>query len=112
MGHGCVCQTVEIQMKGMQLMRMQTKLKQCAWIVAMTACIGVTGGAVRVAASSSPQEQHDQDYSKNKNYKRGMRDGRDDNAHNRDHSRKRKFKKDEDQRAYEAGYQTGHQDSS
>jgi hypothetical protein len=80
-------------------------LKQCVWIVAMTLGIGITGGTVRVAASPSPQEQRDQDYSKNKNYQVGMRDGRDDVAHNRDHSKKRKFKKDEDQKAYETGYQ-------
>ena len=39
-----------------------------------------------------------------------MRDGKDDKAHNKDHSRNRKFKKDDDQKAYEAGYQLGHQD--
>jgi hypothetical protein len=89
-------------------MRLRMNLKQCAWIVAMTLCLGITGGAARVAASPSPQEQHDQDYSKNKNYKTGMRDGHDDIAHNRDHSKKRKFKKDDDRRAYEAGYQEGH----
>ena len=37
-----------------------------------------------------------------------MREGQDDHAHNRDHSKKRHFKKDEDQKAYEAGYQKGH----
>ena len=49
-----------------------------------------------------------QDYSKNKNYQVGTRDGKDDKAHNKDHSRKRKFKKDDDQKAYESGYQQGH----
>jgi hypothetical protein len=93
-------------------MGVRMNLKQCVWIVAMGLCIGITGGAVRVAASPSPQEQHDQDYSKNKNYKTGMRDGRDDIAHNRDHSKKRKFKKDDDRKAYEAGYEAGHQGDS
>jgi hypothetical protein len=37
-----------------------------------------------------------------------MREGRDDHAHNRGHSKKRHFKKDEDQQAYEAGYQKGY----
>jgi hypothetical protein len=37
-----------------------------------------------------------------------MRDGKDDKAHNKDHSRKRTFKKDDDQKAYESGYQQGH----
>jgi hypothetical protein len=88
-------------------MRVRMNLKQCVWIVAMTLAIGITGGTARVAASPSPQAQT-QDYSKNKNYQVGMRDGKDDKAHNKDHSRKRNFKKDEDQKAYEAGYQEGH----
>jgi len=66
------------------------------------------GGTARVVASPS-QEQHEQDYSKNKNYQQGMRDGKDDFAHNRDHSKKRHFKVDDDQKAYEAGYESGHQ---
>jgi hypothetical protein len=99
-------------MKAMEdIMRVRTNLKQCAWIVAMTLGIGITGGAARLAASPSPQ-QHDQDYSKNKNYQLGMRDGRDDAAHSRDHSKKRNFKKDEDKKDYETGYQAGHQGNS
>jgi len=90
------------------LMRMN--LKQFVWIVAMTLAIGITAGTVRVAASPSSQPQppaQTQDYSKNKNYQVGVRDGKDDKAHNKDHSRKRNFKKDEDQKAYETGYQYG-----
>jgi hypothetical protein len=84
-------------------------LKRCVWVLAVT-LIGTTGGVVRSAAVPSPQSQgHDEDYSKNKNYQLGMREGRDDQAHNLDHSKKRHFKKDEDQKAYEAGYQQGHQ---
>ena len=90
-------------------MRMRMNWKQCVWIVAMVLCFGITGGTARAVASGSPQEQHDQDYSKNKNYQVGVRDGRDDSAKNLDHSKKRKFKKDEDQKAYESGYQSGHQ---
>jgi hypothetical protein len=93
-------------------MRVSMNLKRWLWIVVMTLGIGITGGAVRVAAFSSPQDQHNQDYSKNKNYQLGMRDGRDDGAHQRDHSKKRKFKKDDDQKAYETGYQAGHQGNS
>jgi hypothetical protein len=37
-----------------------------------------------------------------------MREGKVDQAHNRDHYKKHHFKKDEDQKAYEAGYQKGH----
>ena len=75
----------------------------------MTVGIGITGGAARLSASPSAQDHHDQDYSKNKNYQQGMRDGRDDVAHNRDHSKKRHFKKDVDKTDYESGYQAGHQ---
>ena len=94
------------------MMRVRTKVTKSLWIAAIALCVGIPGASVRVAASPAPQEQHDQDYSKNKNYQQGMRDGRDDIAHNRDHSKKRKFKKDEDQKAYEAGYQAAHQDNS
>ena len=52
-------------------------------------------------------QDHDQDYSKSKTYQQGVSDGHNDHAHNRDHSKKRHFKKDEDQKAYEAGYQKG-----
>ena len=95
-------------------MRVRMNLRQCVWVLALALSIGITGGTVLAKASPLPQEQaHDQaqtqDYSKNKNYQLGMRDGKDDKAHNRDHSRKRKFKKDEDQKAYEAGYQQSHQ---
>jgi hypothetical protein len=70
---------------------------------------GVTIGAVRAAEPQSSEDHaQNQDYSKNKNYQVGMRDGKDDKAHNRDHFRKRNFKRDEDQRAYESGYQQTH----
>ena len=91
-------------------MRVRIKLKQCIWALAALLCLGVTGGTVRAAASPSSQDRaHDQDYSKIKNYQVGVRDGKDDQTHNKDHSRKRKFTKDEDQKAYESGYQLGHQ---
>lgn len=91
-------------------MRVRMNLRQCVWVLALALGTGITGGTVRAAASPLSQEQaQTQDYSKNKNYQVGMRDGKDDKAHNKDHSRKRKFKKDDDQKAYEAGYQQGHQ---
>ena len=91
-------------------MRVRMNLRQCVWVLAVALGAGITGGTVRAVASPSPQGQaHDQDYSKNKNYQVGMRDGKDDKAHNKDHSKKRNFKKDEDQKAYESGYQQGHQ---
>src|ERR1700689_3680367 len=91
-------------------MKVPMKLKRSVWIAAMTLGIGLTGVAVYAVALPSSQDQaQTQDYSKNKNYQVGMRDGKEDKAHNKDHSRKRNFKKDEDQKAYETGYQVGHQ---
>lgn len=91
-------------------MRVRMNLRQCVWVLAVALGIGITGGTLRAAASPSSQDQaHDQDYSKNKKYQQGLREGKDDHAHNLDHSKKRHFKKDEDQKAYEAGYQIGHQ---
>ena len=92
-------------------MRARMNLRQCVWVLALVLGTGITRGAVPAAASPSAQEglAHEQDYSKNKNYQQGMRDGRVDFAHNRDHSKKRHFKVDDDQKAYEAGYQSGHQ---
>jgi hypothetical protein len=91
-------------------MRVRTDIKQCVWALAVVLGLGVAGGMVRAAAAPSPQDQgQSQDYSKNKTYQQGVREGRDDYAHKLDHSKKRHFKKDDDQKAYEAGYQTGHQ---
>jgi hypothetical protein len=89
-------------------MRGRMNLRQSVWVLAVLLGAVLTGGRVRVMASPLPQEQHEQDYSKNKNYQQGMRDGRDDQVHNKDHSKKRHFKKDQDQKAYEYGYQQGH----
>ena len=95
---------------------MQLKAGHCVWTLAAIFTVGIGGGTAR-AATPYPQEEHGhdqdrgQDYSRNKNYQQGMRDGRDDRAHNRDHSKKRHFKKDDDQRAYEAGYQEAHRDN-
>jgi hypothetical protein len=71
--------------------------------------IAITGGAVQAIGAPFFQGQGPgPDYSKNKRYQQGMREGQADHAHNLDHSKKRHFKKDEDQQAYEAGYQKGH----
>ena len=89
---------------------MKINLRQGIWVLAVAVGIGV--GGVTVPAIGAPFfQEHDQDhgpdYSKNKTYQQGMRDGHGDQAHNRDHSKKRHFKKDEDQRSYESGYQKG-----
>jgi hypothetical protein len=75
---------------------MKMNLKYWALAAAMT--IGLGGFALQA---------DDKDYSKTKQYQQGVREGKDDHAHNKDHSRKRHFNKDEDQKAYEAGYQKG-----
>jgi hypothetical protein len=79
---------------------MSINLKQYVWVAALAAGIAVSGGALRA---------DDPDYSKNKTYQQGVREGHADQVANKDHSKKRHFKKDDDQKAYEAGYQQGHQ---
>jgi hypothetical protein len=86
---------------------MRTNFRHSVCVVALSAGIGISGGTVQAVAAPFFQEQPP-DYSKNKTYQQGVREGQDDHAHNRDHSKKRHFKKDEDQKAYEAGYQKGH----
>jgi len=87
-------------------------LRQCVLILAVVVVASVGGGMVRAATSPLPQDQasvsQEHDYSKNKKYQQGVSEGRDDRAKNLDHSKKRQFKKDDDQKAYEAGYQQGH----
>ena len=68
--------------------------------------VGIGGSTVQAVAAPFFQDQGP-DYSKNKRYQQGMREGQTDRAHNQDHSKKRHFKKDDDQKAYEAGYQKG-----
>ncbi len=85
---------------------MRTNLKHCIWVVTVAVGIGLSGGTV-TALGSPFIDDHDQDYSKNKTYQQGMREGKNDQAHNRVQSKKRHFKKDEDKKAYDAGYQKG-----
>jgi len=80
---------------------MKTTLKHYVWVLAVAVGMTIGGGALQA-------QDHDQDYSKNKTYQQGMREGKTDQAHHRDHYKKRTFKKDDDQKAYEAGYQKGH----
>jgi hypothetical protein len=88
---------------------MGMNFKPYVWVLALVVAAGITGGTVRSVASPARDAQgQDQDYSKNKNYQVGMREGKVDQAHNRDHFKKHHFKKDEDQKAYESGYQKGH----
>jgi hypothetical protein len=82
---------------------MKMNLRHSIWVVAVATVIGIGGFAVQAVAAPF----QDQDYSKNKTYQQGMRDGHGDQVKKLDHSKKRRFKKDEDQKAYEAGYQKG-----
>src|SRR5271165_4938035 len=89
-------------------MYMTMNLKHCSWVLAVAVGIGISGSTAQAVAAPFFQDHdqnHDQDYSKNKVYQQGVREGQNDHAHNRDHSKKRHFKKDEDQKAYESGYQ-------
>ena len=88
---------------------MRMNFKPYVWALAVMMGTGVIGNTVRtVAAPAANAAAADQDYSKNRRYQQGQHEGKDDRAHNRDHFRKRHFAKDEDNRAYEAGYQQGH----
>ena len=92
-------------------MRVRIKLGQCVWLLALVLGAAVTGSGVGAAASPAAQEDQasKHDYSTNKTYQQGMRDGQNDQKHKKDHPKNRHFKRDEDQRAYEAGYQQGRQ---
>jgi hypothetical protein len=91
--------------KGKTLMTLNLK----RGVLILVTALGVGASIIpAVAAPFFQDHDHDQDYSKNKKYQQGMREGQDDRTHNRDHSKKRHFKKDEDQKAYESGYQKGH----
>ena len=87
---------------------MKMNLRRNVWVLALA--VGISVGGATVQAMGAPffqDREHEQDYSKNKTYQQGMREGKADQARNRDHSKKRHYKKDEDQKAYEAGYQKG-----
>jgi len=88
---------------------MRLNLTRCVCVLTVVLGVGITGRTVGAASQEDRHvSQDDQDYSKNKTYQQGLRDGKDDQAHNKDHSKKRHFKKDDDQKAYEYGYQQGH----
>jgi len=78
---------------------MKINLRRSISALALAVGLGISLGAVQA---------QDPDYSKNRRYQQGMHEGQYDQAHHLDHSKKRHFKKDEDQRAYEAGYQKAH----
>jgi hypothetical protein len=67
---------------------MRINLKRSFGILAIAMGIGACGAGVQALAAPFFQGQAP-DYSKNKTYQQGMREGKDDQAHNRDHSKKR-----------------------
>ena len=83
---------------------MKNNLRHGISVLAVAVGISVIGVTIPAVAAPFFQD-HEQDYSKNKTYHQGMRDGQYDHVHNKDHSKKRHYKKDEDQKAYESGYQ-------
>ncbi len=85
---------------------MKIDFRRFGGVVAMATVIG-TSCVSALQAGAAPFFQ-DQDFSKNKTYQQGLREGKNDGAHHKDHSKKRHFNRDEDQKAYEAGYQKGH----
>ena len=90
------------------------KWKKMAGLLVIVSAVVFSGEVTRAVAqdeSRARTEQGDRgpDYTSNKNYQLGDRDGQDDYKHKRDHSKKRHFKNDDDQKAYESGYQHGHQ---
>jgi hypothetical protein len=88
---------------------MKLNVRRTVSTLALAFAIGLGGGVTQAAAE--PFFQQDQapapDYSHNKTYQQGQREGHADQAKNLDHSKKRHFKKEDDQKAYEAGYQQG-----
>lgn len=86
---------------------MKMNFKHCVRVMAVVLGVGIGGGTAVLAAPLFQDQKQETDYSKNKTYRQGMREGQSDRTHNLDHSKKRHFKKDDDQKAYEAGYQKG-----
>jgi len=72
---------------------MRMNLRHGVWVLALAVGIGISGSTVQAVGAPFFQD-HDQDYSKNKTYQQGMREGKADQAQNRDHSKKRHFKRD------------------
>ncbi len=85
---------------------MKMNFKHGIVVLAIMAGVGLSGGAAQAMGAPFFQD-HEQDYSKNKRYHQGMSEGKADQVRNRDHSKKRHYKKDQDRKAYEAGYQRG-----
>ena len=55
---------------------MKMNLRHCVWVLAVAAGIGISGATVQAVAAPFFQD-HEQDYSKNKTYQQGVREGQD-----------------------------------
>jgi hypothetical protein len=85
---------------------MKTNFKPGARILTISIGMIVGGSAALVMAAPFFQENVP-DYTNNKIYRQGQHEGKNDLVKNKYHRRKRNFKIDDDQKAYEAGYQQG-----
>jgi hypothetical protein len=83
---------------------MKLNVKRSICTLALTVGLGTLAFG---APLFQEQQRSEPDYSHNKTYQQGQREGQADHTKNLDHSKKRHFKKDDDQKAYEAGYQQG-----
>jgi hypothetical protein len=91
--------------KGRKILRKH--FRHGIWALALSVSLGLVAGTVQAVAAPMLQDHdRDHDYSKSKAYQRGLREGRADEAHHRD-KKGRHFDKDEDQKAYDAGYEKG-----
>jgi hypothetical protein len=60
---------------------MRMNFKPYVWVLALAVVTGLTGGTVRAVASPAMNGAgQDQDYSKNKNYQHGLREGKNDQS--------------------------------
>ena len=54
---------------------MRMNLRRSVWVLALAVGIGISGGTVQAVGAPLFQD-HDQDYSKNKTYQQGVREGK------------------------------------
>lgn len=95
---------------------MKINSRMCAFALtvgmAVTPIVPVIAQPAPVQDRDHDRDDHDRDHDRdhnnqwanNKWYKMGLKDADDDHKHNRRDHHHRKFKRDEDRRAYEAGY--------
>jgi hypothetical protein len=75
---------------------MKPNMRHGVWVLAVGMAMGIGGCSGR-----------GEDYSRNQTYQQGVLEGQADHVNSRQPSKKN-FDRDEDRKAYEAGYQKGH----